>query len=125
MSYPVIHSCPVCDKKLHVTKLECAHCNTTIENKFSLTKLASLSQEQMRFVETFIICRGNIKEVEKELGISYPTVRGKLGEVIEILQPKKEKELPPGYSKAEIITLLESNELSVEEAVALLKNREE
>ncbi|MCL6571819.1 MAG: DUF2089 domain-containing protein, partial [Bacillus sp. (in: Bacteria)] len=68
MAYPVITNCPVCSHKLKVTKLHCKHCCTTIENEFEMSKLASLSKDQMDFVEVFLVCRGNIKEVEKELG---------------------------------------------------------
>lgn len=67
MNYPVINDCPVCHHELHVTKLECSHCHTTIENRFHLSKWHSFSDEQMHFIETFILSRGSIKEVEKNL----------------------------------------------------------
>lgn len=122
MSYPVINSCPICNHSLHVTKLECANCHTTIENNFTLSKFASLSDEQMHFVEVFLVNRGNIKEVEKELGISYPTVRGKLNEIITQLgrdkKPIEEKE----QGKSRIIAMLENGEITTEEAIKLLKN---
>ncbi|PAV28246.1 hypothetical protein CIL05_17930 [Virgibacillus profundi] len=123
MSYSVLNTCPVCEHSLHVTKLQCSHCHTTIENKFELSKLASLSAEQMHFIETFIISRGNIKEVEKELGISYPTVRGKLNEIIEILRPERKNEDSGDFSKAQVIAMLENDEITAKEAVKLLKNK--
>lgn len=123
MMYPVIRQCPVCQHPLHVTKLECAHCTTTIENNFSLSKFAALSEEQMHFVEVFLVSRGNIKEVEKKLGISYPTVRGKLNEIITLLGYAEEKE--PKQDKSEIINLLEAGEITAEAAIEQLKNREE
>lgn len=91
MAYKVITNCPVCSKTLKITRLKCSHCHTTIENEFELSKLASLSKDQQHFVEVFLTCRGNIKEVEKELGISYPTVRGKLTDIISSLgyEPKR------------------------------------
>ena len=88
MTYHMLNTCPVCSHSLHVTKLQCSHCNTTIENEFKPSRFSSLSKEQMGFVETFIVSRGNIKEVEKELGISYPTVRSRLNEIIEVLRPE-------------------------------------
>src|SRR5699024_681891 len=91
MTYPVIHTCPVCEHSLHVKKLACHNCHTVIENNFSLSKFASLSKEQMEFIEVFVVKRGNIKEVEKALGISYPTVRSKLNNVIEQLGHEEEK----------------------------------
>lgn len=121
MVYPIINHCPVCTHTLQVTKLECTHCHTVIENKFSLSKLASLSTEQMKFVEVFIINRGNIKEVEKELGISYPTVRGKLNEIIALLNPETEKTKQSLNTKSEIISLLENKQITSDEAINLLK----
>ncbi len=98
--YKVITNCPVCDKEMKIMKLKCNHCSPTIENEFSFSKFDKLSKEQLKFVELFLACRGNIKDVEKNLGISYPTVRGKLDEINNILglsikkiMQKKSKEL--------------------------------
>lgn len=121
MAYKVITNCPVCSKTLKITKLQCTHCNTTIENEFELSKLASLSQDQLHFVEVFLTCRGNIKEVEKELGISYPTVRGKLSDIISSLgyeQKKKKNEV----DEKKVVAMLENGEITPEEAIKLLKD---
>lgn len=120
MSYPVITHCPVCSKTMKITKLQCNHCQTTIENEFELSKLASFTQDQLHFVETFLICRGNIKEVEKELGISYPTVRGKLNDIITSLGYETNKKIEVDEKK--IVSMLESGEITPEEAIKLLKN---
>lgn len=119
MTYKIITNCPVCSKTLKVTRLHCSHCHTTIENEFELSKLASLSKEQLHFVEIFLTCRGNIKEVEKELGISYPTVRGKLNDIISALgyEPKKKNEV----DEKKVVTMLENGEITAEEAIKLLK----
>lgn len=119
MAYQVISQCPVCSETLKITKLHCSHCQTTIENEFELSKLASLSSEQLRFVEVFLTCRGNIKEVEKELGISYPTVRGKLNDVVGSLgyETKKKNEA----DEKKIISMLENGEITSDEAIKLLK----
>lgn len=121
MTFPMITTCPVCSQQLQITRLQCKHCHTTIENEFQLSKLASLAKEQLQFVEVFLTCRGNIKEVEKALGISYPTVRGKLDEIIGALgyPPQKRQH---GGNKKEIISLLQNGEISPEEAVKMLKN---
>ena len=83
--YPMPGNCPVCGDTLEVTRLHCRHCGTSLEGSFALGRLSRLSAEQLNFVETFIRCEGTIKRVEKELGISYPTVRGRLKEVIRAL----------------------------------------
>ncbi len=53
MAYPLLTNCPVCSKALKITKLQCNHCTTTIENEFEVTKLATLGQEQLHFIEIF------------------------------------------------------------------------
>ncbi|MEI3605294.1 DUF2089 domain-containing protein [Pseudogracilibacillus sp. SE30717A] len=121
MVYPVIHSCPICSNSLRVKKLECSHCHTRIENDFTLSKFASLSVEQMNFVEVFLVSRGNIKEVEKELGISYPTVRSRLNEIIELLGHGKQKEKTSKHNKSDIISMLDNDEISTQEAIKLLR----
>jgi hypothetical protein len=122
MAYPLITNCPVCSKQLKITKLQCNHCHTTIENEFDLSKFTALSQEQLHFIEIFLKNRGNIKEVEKDLGISYPTVRGKLDEIITALgyTTNKKSEI----DKKKIVAMLEKGEISAEEAINLLKEEE-
>jgi hypothetical protein len=123
MAYPLLTNCPVCNKALKITKLQCNHCQTTIENEFEVSRLASLGQEQLHFIEIFLKCRGNIKEVEKELGISYPTVRGKLDEIISTLGYSSQKK--PEVDKKKIVSLLEKGEITAEKAIQLLKEGEE
>ncbi|MED1607564.1 DUF2089 domain-containing protein [Cytobacillus kochii] len=119
MAYKVITSCPVCSETLKITKLQCAHCQTTIENEFELSKLASLSNDQLHFVEVFLTCRGNIKEVEKELGVSYPTVRSKLSDIISSLGYKQSKKTE--VDEKRVISMLENGEINSDEAIKLLR----
>lgn len=120
MGYKVLSRCPVCSSRLKILKLKCSKCGTIIENDFELSNFAYLSGEQLRFLETFIKCRGNIKEVEKELGISYPTVRAKLDEVIAALgyTVTKSKDTP---DSKDIIDMLETGEITAEQALNMLK----
>lgn len=115
----VISRCPVCDNELTIVKMKCDSCDTVIENQFRLSKFDYLSDEELYFTETFIRCRGNIKEVEKELGISYPTVRSKLDAVIK----KLGYEMGGGEQarKEEILKALENGEITAEQAIAQLK----
>ncbi|HLU22855.1 MAG TPA: DUF2089 domain-containing protein [Bacillaceae bacterium] len=122
MGYPLITNCPVCSKTLKITKLQCSHCQTTIENDFELSKFAALNQEQLYFIEVFLKSRGNIKEVEKELGVSYPTVRGKLNDIISALGYKERK---ADTEERSVISMLEKGEISVDEALNLLKDKGE
>lgn len=119
MTHPLITQCPVCSNTLIVTKLQCNHCHTTIENDFSLSKFNLLSKEQLDFIETFMVARGNIKEVEKELGISYPTVRGKLSDIIQALGYETRQKTV--LDERAILGMLEKGEITPDEAIKMLK----
>src|SRR5919199_702495 len=77
--------CPMCEAELMVTHLRCDRCGTGLEGTFRLSKFGRLPREQLRFVEVFVKNRGVIRDVERELNISYPTVRSRLDEVIRAL----------------------------------------
>lgn len=118
----VISKCPVCSSELKVIKLKCSGCDTVIENDFKLSKFDYLSDEELFFTETFIKCRGNIKEVEKELKISYPTVRARLDAVIKTLGYENEAKQDEEMLKREaVLKALEQGEITAEEAIKKLK----
>jgi hypothetical protein len=79
-----------------------------------------LSKAQKQFIETFIRCRGNIKEVEKELGISYPTVRSKLDDIVQALGYSVKEPRVEDETKA-ILDMLNRGEIKHEDALKLLK----
>lgn len=81
-THAVLSRCPVCSHELHVTRLQCGNCQTQIEGQFHLGRFQRLSAEQLAFIEVFVKNRGIIKDVEAELGISYPTVRARLDDVL-------------------------------------------
>lgn len=87
---PLILKCPSCAGDLTVARLQCPDCSITIDGAFSLPALLKLNRAQLDFVEVFIKNRGVIREVERELGVSYPTVRARLDEVIAVLGFKVE-----------------------------------
>ncbi len=122
----VLTKCPVCGGKLKAVKLNCQDCGTTIENTFDFPPLLSLSREQLDFAQVFIKCRGNIKDVEKELGISYPTVRAKLDQVIEALEgvaPKPKPVEVKTEKQREVLDALERGDITPEEALEFLKTK--
>ena len=85
MSRDVIATCPVCQNELSITRLHCRSCGTSIEGDFSVGRFGRLSREQMTILESFLRSRGNLKEMERELGISYPTVRGRVEALVRAL----------------------------------------
>jgi len=119
----IISRCPVCDNQLKVTRLKCESCNTVIENDFALSRFDYLTDEELHFTETFIRCRGNIKEVEKELGISYPTVRAKLDGIIKALGFEEEKTCQDeeALRREKILRELEAGNITAAQALEMLK----
>ena len=83
--YRAPHKCCICGEKLTVSRLSCEGCGTTMEGRFTGCRFCSLSPEEELFLLTFIKNRGSIKDVERELGISYPTVRAALDNLISSL----------------------------------------
>lgn len=126
MSYKLLTKCPVCQSKLKVIKLQCSKCSTVIENEFELSKFSSLSPEELSFIEVFIRCRGNIKDVEKELGISYPTVRARLDDAIMALGYNVEKARPTvSTSHKDILDLLDQGEITPDQAMEMINKEKE
>ncbi len=112
----VLTSCPVCGGETVITEIRCPGCDVTIRGTFKQGAISNLDREQMDFVKTFLRAHGNIKEVEKLLGISYPTVKSRLEKVNEALGnkplPKKGHE-----ERLSILEKLEKGEFSVEDAI--------
>ena len=115
----IIGKCPSCEQSQYeITRLRCRNCGTTVEGTFGLSRLGSLPSEHQEFIEVFVRCRGNIKDVERELGISYPTVRGRLDRAI---QAMGYMEQDVEARRGEILDALDRKELSPEEAIQALQ----
>lgn len=116
--------CPVCEGEMEVVRLHCGGCGTSLEGRFALGRFQTLTPEQLQFAELFIKNRGNIKEMERELGVSYPTVRGRLEALIRALGYEVSEEPKQGpESRKEILAQLERGEVTSEEAIKLLRGR--
>jgi hypothetical protein len=119
--------CPVCDGELSVTRLHCDACDTTIEGHFSNGAFAGLLPMQLDFIETFIRCEGKITRMEEEMGLSYPTIRNRLQEVIRALGYEPGKDETSDLSDEKRRTVLEgldAGTISAEEAMRLLNGEE-
>jgi hypothetical protein len=127
--HPVPTQCPVCGDELRVTRLHCDACGTAIEGIFMLDRLLRLNREQLSFALTFIKRRGKIKDVEEELGISYPTVVARLNELIAALgfdvQPETAEDgagtADRTVRRQEILDQLAEGKLSAGEAAQRLR----
>ena len=119
--------CPLCGGELTVTRIYCRECDTTIEGRFGGGPFSQLSAEQLAFIETFIRCEGKITRMEVELGLSYPTIRNRLLEVILALGYEPGGEEPVGMSEADrqrILEDLDQGRITAEEAMRLLQENE-
>ena len=119
--YPVPTECPVCHDDLLVTRLVCRNCGTALEGRFTMGRLAQLTPDQLHFVEVFLRCEGKITRVQEELGLSYPTVRSRLEEVIRALGYEVGKgETDLEERRREVLERLARKEITAEEALRLL-----
>jgi hypothetical protein len=120
---PILTTCPVCEERMSITRLHCRNCDTTIEGHFDLGRFGHLNAEQLNFLETFVRCEGKLNRMEPELGMSYPTLRARLNEIIQSMG------FPVGpdagrlsdEERHRILDDLASGKLSSEEAMGMLE----
>ena len=114
--------CPVCGEPLAVTRLHCRSCDTVIEGQFETGRLGRLSREQIDFVETFIRCEGKLNRMERELGMSYPTLRARLSEIISQMGFQLGAgPAPSDEERHRILDRLAAGEITSEEAMRQLE----
>jgi hypothetical protein len=113
--------CPVCQDALQINHLSCSHCTTEVKGHFHLSKFNYLNIDTQYFIEIFLKNRGNIKAVEKELNISYPTVKKLLDDAIEKLGYAVETQ--DTYEETDPLEDLKSGIIDVKEAVDRIKQK--
>ena len=141
MVHDVIATCPVCSGELTIARLHCRSCGTALEGEFGVGRFGRLDRDQMGLLESFLRSRGNLKEMERELGISYPTVRGKVDALIRSLGLSEgssgaDDDFGAGFAdgfgeraeardatseRRQILERLASKEITAEEAAAALR----
>lgn len=89
----LISKCPCCAGTLYIASLQCPDCGTQLQNQFELSVFDRLEEEQMKFLLSFLKCRGNLKNVQQEAGISYPTAKKRLEELLGALQISSPEEV--------------------------------
>jgi hypothetical protein len=117
--HPIITRDPVSGNELIVTRLECPQSGITIEGQFSLGWIGKLTREQLDFVEILVKHRGNIQKLAGELDVAYNTARTRLDEIVTALGGTPENDGRP--DRRVVLDKLASKEISVEEAMKLLK----
>ncbi len=132
MTHDVIATCPVCSGELTIARLHCRSCGTALEGEFGVGRFGRLDREQLALLESFLRARGNLKEMERELGISYPTVRARVDALVRALDladgaadDLDETAEPAATDEAEgrreILERLARREMSAEDAAAALR----
>lgn len=111
----VNNKCPFCGGKIVIKKVKCKDCNIEINGDFELPDYV-VDEEVWGFIRLYLKVRGNLKEVERILGLSYPTVRARFEEIRKALGFTEEYD-----EKSEIINLLEKGEITVDEALERLR----
>lgn len=130
MPHDVIATCPVCASELAVTRLHCGTCGTTLEGDFSVGRFGRLNREQTQLLESFLRSRGNLRDMERELGISYPTVRTRVEALVRALGFGPRNDVDPDAdtavsplpdSRDAILARLARREINAEEAAAAIR----
>jgi len=121
--------CPRCGSPLAISKYECQECGTSIQGHFGGASgpLARLTPEQVNFVITFVRCEGKINRMESELGISYPTIRNRMMEIIQVLDggaPRKRVRFQGMGARRQVLENLEQGLISLEDALDSIRGEE-
>ncbi len=123
-----INRCPVCQNELLITRMHCETCETTLEGRFVGGPFAHLSREQLDFLMTFIRCEGKLSRMESEMGLSYPTLRNRLHDVIRALgyEPGKEETAPEVTEdrRRQVLEDLDRGKISADAAMRILRGEE-
>ncbi len=128
--YPIPRRCPTCDGPTEISEVTCTTCGTQMRNRFVGCRFCELSEESQRFIQLFVLCRGNIKQMERESSLGYWTIRGRLDELIEELSQQAQQgavEAPPldlATRRRQILSEVRRGALDPAEAEALLRQLE-
>lgn len=114
-------TCPVCKQKLKIREYHCEHCNVSFKGDFESSWLAAFSTAQLEFIKLFLLVQGNLKELQQQLGISYPTAKNRLAEIVSVITRDK----PDKHQVHDILADLEEGFINVDEAIAMINQRRE
>lgn len=103
--------CPFCEGELLIKECQCCNCHAEIKGEFTSNRFQMFTPEQLYFIERFLVNEGNIKLMEKDLGISYPTVKNKLKQITGKLGYKTKR------SQTDILQDLSQGNITAEEAL--------
>jgi len=111
--------CPVCSAQLAITRLGCRSCGTELSGDFALSPFAALSDDDQELLRVFLVSRGNMRELERHLGVSYPTARQRYAEFLARLGLEGAGE--PPLDRDKVLADLAAGQISVDEAEEALR----
>jgi hypothetical protein len=112
-------NCPVCSERLGLTRLTCPACNTELSGDFVACEFCALTDEDRAVLRVFLASRGNMKELERHLNVSYPTARARFDSLLGKLGIERPTAPPP--SRVELMEQVARGEVDVEEALRRLE----
>ncbi|HKK46160.1 MAG TPA: DUF2089 domain-containing protein [Balneolaceae bacterium] len=112
-------NCPYCGGDFIIKEVECEGCKTRIKGNFRVNRFHMFNPEDLYFIETFLRNEGNIKLMEKDLGVSYPTVKGRLKNIVKMLG--YESKNSDSEERLRILRELSDGEIDVKEAIRNLE----
>lgn len=136
----ILEQCPTCGGELAISEVSCTVCDTTVRSRYAPCPFCKLAPEDLAFMLLFVKSRGNVKDMERELGVSYWTIRGRLNEVIAAMglggedteaaegpaesePPAPRRGRPPAPERQAILDQLKRGEISADEAARLISKQ--
>ena len=111
-------NCPVCNERLAVTRLSCPACDTELSGAFATCEFCVLSNEDRDVLRVFLASRGNMKELERHLGVSYPTARARFDSLLAKIGI--DRPAAPAPNRVELMEQVARGEIGVDEALRRL-----
>lgn len=114
-----LSSCPICKHELKIKELHCEHCKVSFSGSFDSSWLSAFSESQLEFIKLFLLVQGNLKELQNQLNLSYPTVKNRLTEIVSVIT----KKTPAPDKVTDILQDLEEGFINVDEAINMINQR--
>jgi len=115
-------NCPVCNHRLATTRLTCPECSTELSGAFTSCEFCVLTDEDRDVLRVFLASRGNMKELERHLGVSYPTARARFDALLTKIGI--DRPAPPAPSRVELMEQVSRGEITIDEALKRLETNQ-